>query len=159
LLKAAQQTVSVAESCTGGGLGNLLTTVSGSSAYFWGGIISYDNQVKVKLLGVDPSDLAAQGAVSEPVARQMAVGVRDRLQTDWGLSITGIAGPDGGSAEKPIGLVYIGVAAPDGSVEVHRYQFGDFRGREFVRWLSVCTALDLLRRQLEARRQLGAKSS
>ncbi|MBD3880886.1 competence/damage-inducible protein A [Phormidium tenue FACHB-886] len=148
LLKAAQQTVSVAESCTGGGLGSLFTAVSGSSAYFWGGIISYDNQVKVNLLGVNPDDLAEQGAVSEVVARQMAAGVRDRLHTDWALSITGIAGPDGGSPTKPVGLVYIGVASPNGSVEAHRYQFSEIRGREFIRWLSACNALDLLRRKL-----------
>ena len=148
LLKTAQQTVSVAESCTGGGLGSLLTDVSGSSAYFWGGIISYDNQIKIKLLGVNPEDLAQQGAVSKLVAKQMAAGVRDRLQTDWGLSITGIAGPEGGTDAKPVGLVYIGIAAPDGTVTADRYQFGEFRGRDFIRWLSACTALDVLRRKL-----------
>ncbi|HEY9640439.1 MAG TPA: competence/damage-inducible protein A [Coleofasciculaceae cyanobacterium] len=148
LLKAAQQTVSVAESCTGGGLGSLLTAVSGSSAYFWGGIISYDNQVKVNLLNVSPVDLAQQGAVSDPVACQMAVGVRDRLSTTWGLSITGIAGPDGGTDTKPVGLVYIGVAGPGQQVESYQYQFGAFRSRELIRWLSACTALDLLRRKL-----------
>ena len=148
LLKTAQQTVSVAESCTGGGLGSLFTEVSGSSAYFWGGVISYDNQIKIKLLGVNPEDLAQQGAVSAEVAKQMAAGVRDRLSTDWGLSITGIAGPEGGTDAKPVGLVYIGIAAPDGTVAADRYQFGEFRGRDFIRWLSACTALDLLRRKL-----------
>ncbi|NJR64205.1 MAG: competence/damage-inducible protein A [Leptolyngbyaceae cyanobacterium CRU_2_3] len=148
LLKAAQQTVSVAESCTGGGLGSLLTAVSGSSAYFWGGVISYENQVKVNLLNVNPVDLAQQGAVSDIVACQMAAGVRDRLSTTWGLSITGIAGPDGGTEAKPVGLVYIGIAGPGNQVESFQYQFGAFQGREFIRWLSACTALDLLRRKL-----------
>ena len=97
LLLQRGQTLSVAESCTGGGLGQLITAVSGSSAYFWGGIISYDNRVKEGLLGVDAGVLASEGAVSAPVAEAMARGVRDRLNTDWGLSITGIAGPEGGS--------------------------------------------------------------
>jgi nicotinamide-nucleotide amidase len=149
LLKSAGQTVSVAESCTGGGLGHLFTAVPGSSAYFWGGVISYDNQVKVSLLGVNPQLIEQQGAVSAEVACEMAVGVRDRLKTDWGLSITGVAGPDGGTETKPVGLVYIGVASAHG-VESFRYQFGTFRDRDFIRYLSACTAIDLLRRKLLA---------
>lgn len=148
LLKARGQTVAVAESCTGGGLGHLITTISGSSAYFKGGVISYDNQVKLELLGVNSEDLAQQGAVSDVVAMQMAKGVRDRLKTTWGLSITGIAGPEGGTETKPVGLVYIGVAGPDQQVESFEFNYGVFRGREFTRWLSACTALDLLRRKL-----------
>ena len=148
LLKTKGQTLAVAESCTGGGLGHLITTVSGSSVYFMGGVISYDNQVKVKLLGVNPDDLAQQGAVSDVVACQMAKGVRDRLGTTWGLAITGIAGPDGGTETKPVGLVYIGVAGPNEQVESFQFNYGVFRGRDFVRWLSACTALDLLRRKL-----------
>jgi nicotinamide-nucleotide amidase len=151
LLKQAGQTVAVAESCTGGGLGEFLTRVAGSSAYFRGGVISYDNQVKVDLLGVNPEDLAQQGAVSDKVAQQMAAGVRDRLQASWGLSITGIAGPEGGSATKPVGLVYLGIAAPDGQVESFRYLFGESRGRDMIRWASLSTVLDLLRRQLLSR--------
>jgi nicotinamide-nucleotide amidase len=149
LLKAVQQTVTVAESCTGGGLGHLWTATPGSSSYFLGGVISYDNSVKVNLLGVNPEDLERHGAVSAEVACQMASGVRDRLQTTWGLSITGIAGPDGGSEEKPVGLVYIGVASPQG-VESFRYLYGVFRDRDFIRYLSACTAIDLLRRKLLA---------
>jgi nicotinamide-nucleotide amidase len=148
LLLDAKQTVAVAESCTGGGLGQLLTSISGSSAYFWGGVISYDNQVKVNLLGVNPDDLAQYGAVSDAVAKQMASGVRDRLQTTWGLSITGVAGPDGGTEEKPVGLVYIGVAGPDGYLESVAYRFGSNRDRDTIRWLSAHSALDLLRRKL-----------
>jgi nicotinamide-nucleotide amidase len=148
LLLAAKQTVAVAESCTGGGLGQMLTAIAGSSAYFWGGVISYDNQVKVNLLGVNPSDLAQQGAVSDVVAKQMAEGARDRLNTTWGLSITGVAGPDGGTEEKPVGLVYIGIAGPNNLLESVVYRFGANRDRDTIRWLSACSALDLLRRKL-----------
>lgn len=147
LLKQRGQTLAVAESCTGGGLGELITTVPGSSAYFKGGIIAYDNQVKIDLLGVRDADLASQGAVSDAVAQQMAVGVRQRLGTTWGLSITGIAGPDGGTPTKPVGLVYIGLAGPSDEAESQRYLFGS-RGRELIRWLSSCSALDWLRRKL-----------
>ena len=149
LLRAKKQTLSVAESCTGGGLGRMITAVMGSSEYFMGGIISYDNAVKVGLLGVNSTSLDTEGAVSDSVACQMAVGVRGRLNTDWGLSITGIAGPGGGTAEKPVGLVYIGIAGPDSRVASYRYQFGNMRGRDWIRHLSCCSALDLLRRSLE----------
>jgi nicotinamide-nucleotide amidase len=149
LLNAKDATLAVAESCTGGGLGAMLTNVAGSSRYFWGGIISYDNSIKVGLLGVNPQDLAEQGAVSPVVAQQMAAGVRDRLNTTWGISITGIAGPAGGSPDKPVGLVYIGVAGQNG-VQSYEHRFGDIRGREWIRHLSSCTALDHLRRVLMA---------
>ncbi|HEY9617635.1 MAG TPA: competence/damage-inducible protein A [Microcoleaceae cyanobacterium] len=147
LLQTAGSTLAVAESCTGGGLGAMLTAVPGSSHYFWGGMISYDNSVKERLLGVNPTDLAQEGAVSHVVAQQMAAGVRDRLGTDWGLSITGIAGPDGGTEAKPIGLVYIGLAGKTG-VQSFEHRFGATRGRDWIRHLSACTALDHLRRQL-----------
>lgn len=147
-LRQKGQTVSVAESCTGGGLGAMLTEVAGSSDYFWGGVIAYDNRVKVSSLGVNPQDLAQYGAVSSLVAEQMALGVKTRLGTDWGISITGIAGPGGGSEQKPVGLVYIGLATPDGTVISQEHRFGAIRGREAVRYLGACTALDQLRRQL-----------
>ena len=147
LLTVTQTTLSVAESCTGGGLGQMLTSVSGSSRYFWGGVISYDNSVKQNLLGVDPKVLAEHGAVSEIVAQQMAVGVRSRLNTTWGISITGVAGPDGGTEIKPVGLVYIGLAGPDDQVTSFAHQFGE-RGREWVRHVSACSAIDHLRRKL-----------
>ncbi len=147
-LRQKGQTVSVAESCTGGGLGAMLTEVAGSSDYFWGGVIAYDNRVKVSFLGVNPQDLAQYGAVSSLVAEQMALGVKTRLGTDWGISITGIAGPGGGSEQKPVGLVYIGLATPDGTVISQEHRFGAIRGREAVRYLGACTALDQLRRQL-----------
>lgn len=147
-LRQKGQTVSVAESCTGGGLGAMLTEVAGSSDYFWGGVIAYDNRVKEEFLGVNPQDLAQYGAVSSLVAEQMAMGVKTRLGTDWGISITGIAGPSGGSEQKPIGLVYIGLATPNGIVISQEHRFGAIRGREAVRYLGACTALDQLRRQL-----------
>lgn len=144
LLLAKGQTVSVAESCTGGGLGQLLTAVSGSSRYFWGGVISYDNRVKEGVLGVDPAILGRCGAVSPEVAEAMASGVRDRLGTDWGISITGIAGPGGGSKEKPVGLVYIGLASAAGT-RVKKCLFGADRSRDRIRQQSALTALNVLR--------------
>jgi nicotinamide-nucleotide amidase len=148
LLTHAQQTLSVAESCTGGGLGAMLTETPGSSHYFWGGIIAYSNQVKQGLLQVSDQVLADYGAVSATVAKQMALGVKERLQTDWGISITGIAGPGGDTPDKPVGLVYIGLATPENESFSYDYRFGHQRGRELVRYLSSCTALDLLRRSL-----------
>ncbi|MGB3492669.1 MAG: competence/damage-inducible protein A [Elainellaceae cyanobacterium] len=147
ILKSAGETVSVAESCTGGGLGNLLTTVPGSSDYFLGGVISYDNTVKENILGVDSTILAEHGAVSEAVAQQMAEGVRNALGTTWGISVTGIAGPGGGTDTKPVGLVYFGIAGPEGT-QCYRRTFAVYRGRDWIRWLSTCTAADLLRRHL-----------
>jgi nicotinamide-nucleotide amidase len=146
LLLRKKCTITTAESCTGGGIGQLLTTAPGSSDYFFGGIISYDNRVKVSLLGVDPALLETDGAVSAAVAVQMAVGVRDRIGTDWGLSVTGIAGPDGGSETKPVGLVYVGVTGPNGTT-AQAFRFGD-RGRDWIRLVTIGTALDLLRRQI-----------
>jgi nicotinamide-nucleotide amidase len=148
LLSATQQTLAVAESCTGGMIGALLTDVPGSSAYFWGGIIAYANAVKVNMLGVDPEALVDHGAVSALVAEQMAIGVRAKIGTDWGISITGVAGPTGGSAEKPVGLVYIGLAKPDGQVESRKYQLSTHFDRELIRQMSAHQSLDILRRRL-----------
>lgn len=150
-LSANTETVSVAESCTGGGLGQMLTDISGSSDYFWGGVIAYDNSAKVRLLGVNPEDLDKFGAVSATVAEQMATGVKNRLSTTWGLSITGIAGPTGGTDTKPVGLVYIGLAGPQDQVTSFEYRFGAMRGRALIRHVSANTALDLLRRKLIVR--------
>ncbi|PSB01892.1 competence/damage-inducible protein A [Merismopedia glauca] len=148
LLTEAKQTLSVAESCTGGGLGQLLTTISGSSDYFQGGVISYDNQVKISVLEVNPQDLNQFGAVSPQVAEQMALGVKKLLKTDWALSITGVAGPTGSTETKPVGLVYIGLASPDASLKTFSYNLGVEQDREWIRQLSSCHALDRLRRQL-----------
>lgn len=148
LLLERGETLSVAESCTGGGLGAMLTSIAGSSSYFFGGIISYENQVKERLLNVKSEDLIEFGAVSHEVAKQMAVGVRASLNTNWGLSITGIAGPGGGTDDKPVGLVYIGLAGSNDEVESFEYQFGPTRTRDWIRNLSACTALDRLRRKI-----------
>jgi len=138
-------TVSVAESCTGGLLGNRLTNIAGSSRYIERGVIVYSNRAKEELLGVPEDLLRAHGAVSEPVARAMAEGVCRISGSPCGLAVTGIAGPDGGSAEKPVGTVYIGCATPEG-IEVRRCRFdGD---RVAIKWQSSQTALDMLRRRL-----------
>ncbi len=108
--------MAVADSCTGGKVGDLVTDVPGSSDYFMGGVISYSNQAKIDLLGVSQEALDSKGAVSEEVAVQMAQGVRKSLKTTYGIGITGIAGPSGGSKSKPVGLVYIAVASSDGQV-------------------------------------------
>jgi nicotinamide-nucleotide amidase len=148
LLTANGQTISVAESCTGGGLGHKLTDAPGSSSYFWGGVIAYDNRVKLQLLNVEAEVLDRLGAVSALVAEKMAVGIQTLLGTDWGISITGIAGPGGGSETKPVGLIYIGLARPDGTVTHQAYRIGIGRGRDWIRDVSASHALDLLRRQL-----------
>lgn len=150
LLQKNNSTLAVAESCTGGGLGQMITRVPGSSSYFRGGIIAYDNAVKTALLGVNPQDLEQWGAVSEIVAEQMALGVRSQLNTTWGLSITGIAGPDGGTETKPVGLVYIGLAGSEGQAQSFKFLFGSLRDREWIQRVSACSALDLLRRQLQS---------
>ena len=110
VLMARHWTLAVAESCTGGMLGAQITAVSGSSAYFLGGIIAYADAVKRRELAVDPVILQRNGAVSREVAAQLAQGVRRRFDADFGIGVTGIAGPQGGTAEKPVGLVYIAVA-------------------------------------------------
>ena len=148
ILVSAQQNLSVAESCTGGGLGAMLTETPGSSCYFMGGIIAYANHVKQNLLGVEAQDLEQYGAVSQTVAQQMALGVKKKLGTDWGIGITGIAGPGGDITNKPVGLVYIGLATPTGTSMVREYRFGKQRGRDLIRHLSACAALDLLRRTI-----------
>jgi len=112
-------TISVAESCTGGLLGSRITDVPGSSAYFMGGIIAYSNEVKIKELQVKEDTIAEHGAVSEETAREMAINIKRLMDTDLGLAVTGIAGPDGGSKEKPVGLVYVALASNE-DVEVYR---------------------------------------
>jgi nicotinamide-nucleotide amidase len=146
-LSAAGQTVAVAESCTGGGLGARLTSLPGSSGYVLGGVISYADEVKRDVLGVDAALLRLHGAVSEPVAEAMAAGARALAGSDWALSITGVAGPGGGTPEKPVGLVYVGLAGPAGvAAREHRLR-GD---RETIRDRSAALALHALRVALEA---------
>ena len=144
LLVAANQTVAVAESCTGGLLGKLLTEVPGSSRYFLGGILSYADAVKTRLLGVSQETLRSHGAVSERVARAMAEGAAAALASDWAISITGIAGPAGGSACKPVGLVYLGLKTPT-EVQVSEFRLGEHTPREVIRERAARCALNLLR--------------
>ena len=145
MLLQKKLTLSVAESCTGGLIGNLLTNVPGSSGYFLGGMIVYGNQAKMDLLRVSKETLDTHGAVSDPVAREMAAGVRRELKTDLGLSVTGIAGPDGGTAEKPVGTVYIGLASGDETFS-GKYRF--WGKREQNKLNSAMMALDWVRRVL-----------
>ena len=144
LLRDRGLTVASAESCTGGLVAKRLTDIPGSSDYFLGGVVAYSNPLKTALLDVEPALLDEHGAVSEEVAAAMAVGVRRRLGADCAISTTGIAGPGGGSAEKPIGLVYIGTALGD-DVQVRSYTM--FRSRDEIRIRTAQTALDLFRRR------------
>lgn len=137
VLRGGRLTVAVAESCTGGLLGAVLTALPGSSGFVRGGVIAYADSLKADLLGVSRHDLAAHGAVSDTVARAMADGVRQRCRASIGIAITGVAGP-GGSPDKPAGLIYVCVAAPAG-VEVRRLE-GD-RGRAANRTRAVQEAL------------------
>lgn len=146
LLLERGETISVAESCTGGLLGGALTAVAGSSAYFAGGVVAYSYAEKIRALGVSASLLESQGAVSEEVACAMATGVRESMQTTWGVSVTGIAGPGGATPDKPVGTVWMGVAGPAG-VTAHLLK-STRPHRDSVREHSVAVALDLLRRRL-----------
>lgn len=148
MLTARGETLSTAESCTGGLLSARITDVSGSSRYFIGGVVSYARDAKLFLLGVDPAIIDEHGEVSEEVARQLARGARRRFGSTYGIGITGIAGPTGGTPEKPVGLVHIAVATPAG-IEHRRNRFpGD---RELIRQLSTLTALDMLRGAITSR--------
>lgn len=141
LLKVRGLTCATAESCTGGGVGSAITAVPGSSAVFAGGVISYSNEVKRNILGVSADILQTVGAVSSETAAQMAEGVRKLLKTDLAVSLTGIAGPDGGSDEKPVGLVWFGLATKDGV----RTEKCIFRGdRAQVRAQAITHALGML---------------
>lgn len=140
-------TVSTVESCTGGLVGGALTAIAGSSAVYDRGFITYSNAAKTDLVGVPSPMIEANGAVSEPVARAMAQGARRVAGSDLAVSITGIAGPGGGSAEKPVGLVHFAVAGPDGVRHLEK-KFGD-QGRQAVRLAAVTTALKLLQDALD----------
>ena len=138
-------TLAVAESCTGGLIAERLTNVPGSSKYFVEGLVTYSNESKQRLLGVDKKLIREFGAVSQQVARDMARGVRHRAKTDFGLAVTGIAGPGGGTQEKPVGLIFIALA-DDAHTEHKRFVLpGD---RELIRWRASQAALDMLRRRL-----------
>ena len=141
ILTEKKMTCATAESCTGGGVGYTITGVSGASAVFWGGVISYDNSVKRDILGVREEVLAKNGAVSPECAAAMADGARRRLDADLAVAVTGIAGPGGGNVEKPVGLVWFGLASVAG-VAVESKVFAG--GRDAVREASIEHALSLL---------------
>jgi len=145
LLRTNNLTVSTAESCTGGTVAQMLTSIPGASAYFMGGIVAYSNDVKVAELGVEPSVLAEHGAVSEATVIAMANGARKKFGTDYAISLSGVAGPDGGTPEKPVGTVWIAIAGPQATI-ARIYLFGDDRGRNIER--SAMMALNLLRKQI-----------
>ncbi len=145
LFRAGGLTLSLAESCSGGLIAKRITDISGSSGYFCEGVVTYSNSAKMRLLGVPADILNNCGAVSSECASAMANGVRLSSGSDLGLAVTGIAGPDGGSEEKPVGTVFISLAAPDGC-RTQRFQFGG--NRDQVRTLTAWTALDWLRRYL-----------
>ena len=152
LLVAQHVTLALAESCTGGLLAKRLTDMPGSSAYFKEGLVTYSNESKERLLGVPQEMLAEHGAVSEPVARKMAEGARRLAGTDYGLSVTGIAGPDGGTEEKPVGLVFVGLSDAEG-IFAERLDLSAWaRSRDAIRERSANRAFDLLRLRLEERK-------
>ncbi len=142
LLRQHQWTISTAESCTGGLILHKLTNIAGSSDYVLGGVVAYSNQVKQNILHVKQGTLIAHGAVSEQTAAEMVVGVRELLKTDVALSVTGIAGPGGGTPSKPVGLTYIGLAAPNDVLIIKRHVWeGD---RIAVKEASALAALELV---------------
>jgi nicotinamide-nucleotide amidase len=146
-LRAQGRTLAVAESCSGGLICHRLTNISGSSDYFQGGVVTYSNQAKMDLLRVSADTLEQKGAVSSDTAAAMAQGVRELFQADFGLAVTGIAGPTGGTPAKPVGLVFMGLATPD-EIETRQHNFpGD---RDMVKTLTAENALDWLRRELLA---------
>jgi nicotinamide-nucleotide amidase len=145
MLRERRQTLATAESCTGGLLGQMITSVPGASDYYLGGVISYANRVKEQLLGVEARVIAEHGAVSEEVAGAMAHGARKLMGSDWAISITGVAGPGGSSAEKPVGLVWMALAGP-GGVKTSKTLWGGTR--EIIRVRAALNAINMLRLEL-----------
>ena len=147
MLRERGHSLSLAESCTGGFVSHLITSVPGSSAYYTGGVVSYANAVKMEELGIPSDMLELNGAVSQPVVERMAAGVRGALRTHWSIAISGVAGPDGGTEEKPVGTVWLAVAGPDGISSRKGYFPGS---RDLVIQRSAIAALDLLRHRILA---------
>ncbi len=145
LLKEKNHTLALAESCSGGLIAHMITSVPGSSNYFMGGVVSYSNQSKINQLGVKKETLEKHGAVSEETITEMALGAKQEFNTDWAVATSGIAGPDGGSAEKPVGTVWIAVAGPAG-IKAKKFQFGGDRERNIQ--VTAITALNMLRKTL-----------
>ncbi|MCF6242277.1 MAG: competence/damage-inducible protein A [Bacteroidales bacterium] len=146
LLKDKGQTVAIAESCTGGNIAHLITSISGSSEYFKGSVIAYDNSIKQTVLKVSEQNLIKHGAVSKEVVEQMALSVQKLMKTDFAIATSGIAGPTGGTGEKPVGTTWIAVAVPSGEVFAKKYVFGTQRSQNIRRASAV--ALNNLRKRL-----------
>ena len=146
LLKKGK-TMVAAESCTGGLIAKRMTDISGVSSVFLGGCVTYTNEAKMNLLGVKKETLEAYGAVSKETAAEMAEGVRKRLGADIGVSATGIAGPTGGTAETPVGTVFIGVSR-EGRTEVKKLSLSSMRSREYIRIVSASNAFDMALKML-----------
>jgi len=145
LLSERKKTLVLAESCTGGFIANGITNVPGASKVFLGGIVAYSNGAKEKFLGVRPQTLEKSGAVSEAVAKEMAEGAREKFGSDFAIAVTGIAGPDGGTPEKPVGTVFIALAG-DFGIEIARKQ--NAFGREMFKQMTAQQALEMLRLKL-----------
>jgi nicotinamide-nucleotide amidase len=142
LLKEKKASLALAESCTGGTIAQLITSVPGSSEYFQGSVVAYSNEIKQEVLGVDPGSIEKHGAVSREVVEQMAEGVRSKFKADFSIATSGIAGPGGGSAEKPVGTTWIAVASADSTVS-EVFRMGDHRGRNIMK--ASLTGLNMLR--------------
>lgn len=152
-LRQRSETLSAAESCTGGWLGREITALPGASDVFWGGVVTYADAAKTELADVPPALIDAHGAVSEEVAEALAEGIRGRSGTDWAVSITGIAGPDGGSSEKPVGTVWLAAAGSSGTTTCSLMASGK---RDHIRAEAVTGALSLLLACMDARGCAGA---
>ncbi len=147
---AARLMLATAESCTGGLVAGLITEIAGSSAVLERGFVTYSNEAKIGMLGVSPETLAAVGAVSAATAREMAAGALESSRADVAVSVTGVAGPGGGSADKPVGLVHFACARRDGPVVHVERRFGDL-GRAAVRQAAIAQALELLENAVQPR--------
>lgn len=147
-LRERKERISIAESCTGGLLCHIITEVPGSSDYFVLGVVSYSNYAKEKVLGVEKETLKRYGAVSGETVMEMAIGVKELGESEWGLAISGIAGPTGGSIEKPIGLVYFSIATPDNQVFVFKEEFGEDKSRSLIKLLTCKATLSSLKEKL-----------
>ena len=154
LLSQQGMTIATAESCTGGRLAAALNAQSGASAYYMGSVVAYDNSVKTNILGVSPETLNSEGAVSESTVRQMAEGVRALLHTDYAIATSGIAGPTGGTPDKPVGTVWIAWATPNGT-EAQCFHFGAAREREQITLRAVTEALVRLVKTLSTQSAAG----
>ncbi|MDZ7743623.1 MAG: competence/damage-inducible protein A [Bacteroidota bacterium] len=145
ILKEKGKSLATAESCTGGYIAHLITSIAGSSEYYTGSVVSYANRIKIEELGVSPGAIEKQGAVSETVVRQMAEGIKQKFKTNYAIATSGIAGPSGGSEEKPVGTTWIAIATPE-KVFARKFQFGEHRGRNIRK--TAVQALNMLRKEL-----------